>query len=125
MSGRGRPPGSKDTNQRSRKTENAADRAAKSKRKTLDAINQRKEGLRQMSVSLLGGASATQEEAAPGGASLPVASGGDAALMQHKHHRTVAEYQLAPRVVTRFRRAVLLHVSVSVVLFHVCVCECL
>ena len=74
---RGRPPGSKDTNQRSRKTENAADRAAKFKRKTLDAFNQRKEGLRQMDASLLGGASATQEEAAPGGASLPVALGGD------------------------------------------------
>ena len=125
MSGRGRPSGSKDAKKRSRKKENATDKAAKSKRKALDAINQRKEGLRQMAASLLGGAYAIQEEAAPRGASLPVASGGDAALMQHNHHRTVAEYQLAPRVVTRFRRAVLLHVSVSVVLFHTCVCECL
>jgi hypothetical protein len=77
MSGRGRPSGSKDTKKRSRKKENATDKAAKSKRKTLDAINQRREGLRQMAASLLGGASATQEEAAPGGASLPVALGGD------------------------------------------------
>jgi hypothetical protein len=67
MSGRGRPSGSKDTKKRSRKKENATDKAAKSKRKTLDAINQRREGLRQMAASLLGGTSATQEEAAPGG----------------------------------------------------------
>ena len=40
-----------------------------------------------MAASLLGGTSATQEEAAPGGASLPVALGGDAAQLRHMWSR--------------------------------------